>query len=549
MNVSQSNNSYRYDSDQGYVYKEKTATEKEKIKILQINSSRTSTFNLQSEMANKNSKFHNLAVALEDFELNIKTISAGNYANAYTSTYLDDYDMIILGFGDMYSISDANGCLEGIRNFIEEGNPVLFTHDTTSLSNDSTGHNEWGYEFNTIIRDVVGMDRYASLNNDSVKSGRTICSDRDTAYRYGVWDYSDADAQKYISAIDFAKKNDTDLGYMPKSNKKVICRQNQGFTYLDMARFLSKSYNTYLAYAGLSTGNHSSTKVNQVNSGQITSYPYVLPESFTVSNTHYQYYQLDMNQDSDNDGESDIVVWYALTDNSGPYSLSPNDVRNNYYIYTMGNVTYSGVGHSSISNNVNELKLYINTMIAAYNSGVHAPEVKVLKTADDNSEDVGTLYVSMDDILKEQLDGKDATEDVFFRVDDNNLLRTGSERVEYADFCSVVSEDEYNENSKSTDYLKINEDGATVYLKKLKWDKYSVKDEKIITEGISSGVTYKVKVPLSIIDENHDSLKIYCVAYTRIIKKGVNGSIKKTIDSPVGFDSFRIQRVGLTDLD
>ena len=47
-----------------------------------------------------------------------------------------------------------------------------------------------------------------------------------------------------------------------------------------------------------------------------------------------------MNQDADGDGESDIVVWYTLS-NHGIYEQSPKDVRNNYYIYTMGNVTYS----------------------------------------------------------------------------------------------------------------------------------------------------------------------------------------------------------------
>lgn len=53
-----------------------------------------------------------------------------------------------------------------------------------------------------------------------------------------------------------------------------------------------------------------------------------------------------MEADDDNDGQSDIVVWYCLS--GGNYNYSENDVVNNYYIYNKGNITYSGAGHASI---------------------------------------------------------------------------------------------------------------------------------------------------------------------------------------------------------
>ena len=102
--------------------------------------------------------------------------------------------------------------------------------------------------------------------------------------------------------------------------------------------------------------------------GQITHYPYEIGSQITIANTHYQYYQLNMDEDTDGDENSDIVVWYCLGasgDGSAVYTSSPNDVRNNYYIYNIGNITYSGVGHSTISNK-NEKQLFFNTIVAAY---------------------------------------------------------------------------------------------------------------------------------------------------------------------------------------
>lgn len=83
----------------------------------------------------------------------------------------------------------------------------------------------------------------------------------------------------------------------------------------------------------------------------------------------------------DGDENSDIVVWYCLGasgDGSAIYTSSPNDVRNNYYIYNIGNITYSGVGHSTISN-VNEKQLFFNTIVAAYKTRIKDPVVKLLE--------------------------------------------------------------------------------------------------------------------------------------------------------------------------
>ena len=53
--------------------------------------------------------------------------------------------------------------------------------------------------------------------------------------------------------------------------------------------------------------------VNQLNSGQITEYPYKISENFDVSPTHSQYMQLNLDTDCRDEWTSDdIVVWYTL---------------------------------------------------------------------------------------------------------------------------------------------------------------------------------------------------------------------------------------------
>ena len=97
-------------------------------------------------------------------------------------------------------------------------------------------------------------------------------------------------------------------------------------------------------------------KVTRENDGLITHYPYEIGTEFRSAETNYQYYQLNMDQDADGDGNGDVVVWYCLSgDADNPdsergkvYKNTKNDARNNYYIYSIGNVTYSGMGNSEL---------------------------------------------------------------------------------------------------------------------------------------------------------------------------------------------------------
>lgn len=567
LRVSQATNSYRYDQKSGYVYAKNSKGSPTKVKILQINSTLKhnegfrGNFDMQAQK-NSNTRFHELLNKVKDFDLDIETVYYDNVEKMdEVCKKLQTYDMLVIGFGDCYDIDNTNGHLDQIKAYIQSGKPVLFSHDTTSFcnnKNDDQYNNVWGYKFNSIIRDTVGLDRYGILSNAYLKKGNRL------------QEGTDADFEK---AKENAEKNNTDIAYEPKSNKTVIVRQNQGFTYADLNQYQWKDngndHGEYRLYSGLD-GNDFEAKTNKavkVNSGQITTYPFKIADEINIATTHKQYYQLDMNQDADGDGESDIVVWYTLS-NHGVYEQSPKDVRNNYYIYTMGNVTYSGVGHSDFSNNEDELKLYINTMIAAYSASVHEPSIYLKENADTDSNDISTLYATIDNAIEEdaankadaRLDGADSTQDVYFTVKDSNLVRNQIDEKTVVYMGFYIEDPQKNQNDE-----KIGTGDDKIYLKKVDWDIYSLNNDGTEYELINNSKensklnkdprdffennkTYKVKVPLSILPEGTNSIKIYAVGYSKIYQSQVSGGDKETTTAKA-YKTFQIQRVGLADLD
>lgn len=567
LRVSQATNSYRYDQKSGYVYAKNSKGSPTKVKILQINSTLKhnegfrGNFDMQAQKKDSNTKFHKLLNKVKDFDLDIETVYYDNVPKMdEVCDKLQTYDMLVIGFGDCYDIDNTNNHLDKIKAYIQSGKPVLFAHDTTSFcnnKNDTTYNNVWGYKFNSIIRDTVGLDRYGILSNEYLKKGNTLKS-------------TDSD---FTKAVETAEKNNTDIAYEPKSDNSVIVRQNQGFTYADLNQYQWKDngndHGEYRLYSGLD-GNDVEAKTNKavkVNSGQITTYPFKIADEIKIATTHKQYYQLDMNQDADGDGESDIVVWYTLSGH-GVYDQSPKDVRNNYYIYTMGNVTYSGVGHSDFSNNEDELKLYINTMIAAYSAAVHEPSIYLKENADTDSNDISTLYATIDDAIEEEaankadarLDGADSTQDVYFTVKDSNLVRNqiDDKTVVYMDF--YIEDPQKNPKDET-----IGTGDDKIYLKKVDWDIYSLNNDGTENELINNSKenselkkdprnffennkTYKVKVPLSVLPEEANSIKIYAVGYSKIYQSLASGGDKETTTAKA-YKTFQIQRVGLADLD
>lgn len=306
----------------------------------------------------------------------------------YTATLqakFKDYNMLIFGFGDSYgsqNISNAYGAVDYIKYYIAEGKGVLFTHDMSSMYN--TFSTDFGYTVNTLMRDVMGMNRYAAVSRNLIGEDRS-------------------------ELMDYQKKKSYDTVIDQNGN---LLEQTQGFTYYAMKRLgwsdsagamtvTEKIPYQYMihnpdgdavcskgtaAATGFNNNNDYSTRVGQMNEGQITEYPYKIDEDFEIATTHGQWYQLNME-------DPEVTVWYTLLDDgkydkdsdkdsnghgtAATYGVSPYDAANNYYIYSKGNVFYSGVGHTTVDGDM-EAKLFINTMIAAYRSAYESPMVEVL---------------------------------------------------------------------------------------------------------------------------------------------------------------------------
>lgn len=104
-----------------------------------------------------------------------------------------------------------------------------------------------------------------------------------------------------------------------------------------------------------------------------------------------------------------------------------------------------------------------------------------------------------------------------------------------------------------------------IYLKKVDWDIYTLNNDGTENEQINNSKensqlnkdprdffennkTYKVKVPLSVLTEGANSIKIYAVGYSKIYQSQVSGGDKETTTAKA-YKTFQIQRVGLADLD
>jgi hypothetical protein len=326
---------------------------------------------------------------------------------------LDTYDMLIIGFDDMYDKLSEDAA-EAVVGFIDTGKAVLFTHDTTSFANvpdvyttnvsfypysyvPSFNPSHWGYYFNYILRDSVRLDRYGIRSGLTDGSGVPLCEYLEDQTSYT--NLTSAEIATLLAA-------DYSIPYTPGSDRAdcLTEAETQGFTNYALVRFKDSDYSSWknATDSSYSSGRETTT-ISQVNEGQITTYPYnvntadfggtdpsvtALGGSYmTVNNTHEQYYQLNLNSDN-------IVVWYCLSNGSGAdpktsyYASLPNDVINSYYIFNCGNVTYSGVGHTA-STVTNEAKLFVNTMIAAYRTVSEAPTVRF---TDGSADDVDLDY-------------------------------------------------------------------------------------------------------------------------------------------------------------
>lgn len=356
---------------------------------------------------NTAAKFYKYTKDLKDFKLQFVRTTQTELLNINDSgpgalaTYLGGFDMIVLGFGDAYDGVSSDTVINAIEDFRLAGKAILYSHDTSSMvgkgtplksNSDLNDNYGWGSNITLKFRDSFGMDRFDVLGCKADKNKNRIPEDRaDLPYKPST--------------------SDDGALMMADSNRMLV----QGFGDGHMYRIQKLSNNL------------EAKKIGKINMGGLTEYPYTINESINIATTHTQYYQLDMESDA-------IVVWYALGDvngdpNSGTpaikdyYNNKPLDGRNNYYIYNIDNVTYSGMGHSGKLED-DEVKLFINTFIAAYRAGVQSVGVEVVNE-DVSGNITNGFYLNVD------LDSEDG----------GQILQINDAQTDYEKYKVVEDED------------------------------------------------------------------------------------------------------------
>lgn len=505
-----------------------------------------------------------------DFDITIKSVSPETLIYWYNDwrmknpdkrplEYFDatatKYDMIVMGFGDSYTLPNVNNCLEPIQDWANSGKPILYTHDCTSQVN-YRGTSSWNYDLNRMIRGLVGLDRYGVLNNWPLRVGtgadknNTVTKFEKTKYptiAANTSDNSVTSSRLFEIAKENAERNNKDIkdiAYEPRSNKTKIVKEVQGFTNGSLV-YLSgnESTNAQFKFAkGYVRSERHTNRVEQINKGQITTYPFKIEKELEVAKTHYQPYQIDFNEDDDEDGESDLIVWYTLASResmknnpASEYNLAPRDVRNNYYIYTKGNITYSGVGHEKVTGR-EEMKLYVNTLIAAYKAAMVPPSIEFKETGDSDAAEKTVSYISYDV-------SSDAS---------NKGVVTGDKEKVY--FTPV----DYNSFVKDTNPLQTKVLVKPVNTKGGLYNVYRADGTKELTESddqigecyaLMPGESYYFEVPLSELGGNKNKIDIKVSARTRVTRIFRGSSVTLPKYSPESVSTYIIQKRGLFDLD
>lgn len=492
LEISNNENSSIRTSRTGFTKRE--AGTKQKINVLQIYPEQKRYNAPVTWRLDQDTDFKAKLAQVTDFDIQITAMQTRTYETTFKEykkqgkNLLDEYQMIIIGFADGFgvdNISNENGEVDAIRKFIADGKSVLFSHDTTSFINTAKGISrknmynentgspsddipeswEWGYSLNTYLRASVGMDRYGITSDEKI-----------------AWNGEDSTVSKELKKgndltrgddiFEAVKSKVSDMAYF-FGNKKKSSLMTQGF-----------SNNTFD-----NTG-HTTTHASKVNEGAITQYPYYISDDITTATTHSQYYQLALEQDEDKDGSNDIVVWYCLSkkqnSDDASYQNSPNDVRNNYYFYSKGNVIYTGVGHLAGITDI-ERNLFANAVIAAANVTAVDPEATFLDDFDPVASQEEYRYY-MPDRLKASEAGDtsnilDGDNTFCIRIRDYNMV------------ASNLSNTNSNANSLTMElYIEDNKNGKEMNIngESVKVSKISVSGKADILKKYSDGQTITV---------------------------------------------------------
>lgn len=445
------------------------SVDKKIVRVLQIDEDTTNpTIDLTNETDYVASFAAGNKEELSNYNFKFERITTKEFEDLYTAEpyTMDDlirdrllnYDVIVFGFSENYpEISNANGALDNVIHFIKKNKSVIFTNSVLNYRENYT--DEKTKEAYNTLRLLAGMTRYHDKSGD----------------------------------------NPGDKPYILNSSSAY--GDQLGFTYGTLLNGSKKSQSVAYNFASDSTSDTvqlDTSKVTRLNEGTVNHYPYEITVKYqkvaqkvnstvdktlakqiqylAVANAKSGSYQLDMEQTS-------LTGYYALNDSNenlaGTYSIQTNDMRNNYYLYHNNTVWYSGIGRTALTKETNEMeaKLFINTLVAAYEGTAQAPTVEFKNVLVDNKGNY-KQFVNVD------FGTKETSSDIiaYFKCIDSKKISTGMKVTIY-----VINNEQSDYQIKEIYDANVDE----------KADKYSILDQKISLGdyNIESEKIYAVKIP------------------------------------------------------
>ncbi|MBR5361281.1 MAG: DUF5057 domain-containing protein, partial [Lachnospiraceae bacterium] len=642
-------------SQQGYTVVRNSTGKDEAVKILQINNS-NSTLNLQTQNNNATSVYGKYMNNVDGYKVYVRTVTiptfiadfASKYDTAHASdssltpekyaveTYFKQYQikaptvaggndgvegasMLVLGFGDNFTDFNDYGdqtaagkAVKAIKAYIEAGSPVLMAHDFIMFNSAFVNVKQ--------LREDVGMDKYGVTQNIVNNSGKySLVSKVDYPttgynYLYNNTIYTRSANPDVFKAVEGTGKA---VAYEPGSERNTISRHKTGFTSMIINRYANTSFHKLINSDGWTFGgganNNDFFNVDKLNDGQITNFPYRLPSTFRVANTHNQYFTLDMETDKDGDGETDTVVWYTLGENkknSTPniyrHDKSYKNAQDNFFIYNRGNITYTGAGHSSLTDanaSEYEAQLFINTLFAAYKSKYVSPTAGIYDSPAVDAKKVNSLPIPYDgnvtrlpgatdsSILKDdtgnykykfvdpnldtsQIAAGNATQ-MYLRVQDNNFVRgyknmnvriylkTGGMNPARDGSGNLIAGQTYRVSDGSDRAYKIinaDEEGTADAVVDVTdiiqlYETYNGATTTAVArtngryEGLSSGMTYGFYLPMSYLNNNAYYTLIFEVESEIHSVSAITGEETVETVEKLGYEPLTVTKTSLLRLN
>lgn len=404
---------YNTDADKKDAYIERTGISvyngrkaSTKVNVLQIVSDKdidNKNYNLQKQLeATSSNTFKKYVDGAEGYKIAIDTKSVSQYrdmfkdkdqkfvvdGNAhYYSADLDDYNLVIVSCGDDLSKDITKDDMNSTGNVKYSALAYLAYLDTVDqsviyTSNTVNGSNTASQK---VIKDAFNLSRFTSAG-----ANNSMYTDKTKFYHKKKGEYQDADNAKSgeIEHTYYAVMKDYD-----NSIKKGH------YVYKD-------SIWGNIQSSGKTLDTQKAVSIDRNNKGAITSYPYEIDPNISIKGAEAQQYVLNLNNPY-------ATVWFTLADKKKQketytekdpetgkevekereklvdtdkaYGISPRDGANNYYLYNTGNVFYTGIDLSQ-DNNDEEIKLFINTIVAASGSASQYPSVTIDDVKDDEKE-------------------------------------------------------------------------------------------------------------------------------------------------------------------